>query len=96
MKAGVGSICFPDAAFGCVFCLELLEHLMAPLTLLEEIRRVLRHDGRAVVSVPNPYSWVEIARERFRIQDSEAHLNSFTTPVMENLLGSSSFESSAD
>jgi SAM-dependent methyltransferase len=82
---------FPDGAFDCVFCLELLEHLVSPLTLLEEIRRVLRDDGRVVVSVPSPYSWVEVARELFRIHDSEGHLNSFTTPLMENLAALAGF-----
>jgi SAM-dependent methyltransferase len=82
---------FPDGAFDCVFCLELLEHLVSPLTLLEEIRRVLEHDGRVLVSVPSPYSWVEVARELFRLHDSEGHLNSFTTPVMENLAALAGF-----
>jgi SAM-dependent methyltransferase len=85
-QADVGKqLPFPDGSFDCVFCLELLEHLMTPLALLEEIRRVLTADGRAVVSVPSPYSWVEVARELFHLHDSEGHLSSFTTPVMENL-----------
>ena len=70
----------------CVVCLELLEHLVEPLTLLQEIRRVLRPSGRAVLSVPNPYSWVEIYREFRRRPDPEGHVNSYTTPVMQNLL----------
>lgn len=76
---------FPDGAFDCLFCLELLEHLVSPLALLEEMRRVLATGGRAVISVPSPYSWVEVARELFRLHDTEGHLNSFTTPVLENL-----------
>ena len=52
-----------DGEYDCVVCLELLEHLPAPLTLLGELRRVLRAEGRLVVSVPNPYSWVELYRE---------------------------------
>lgn len=75
-----------DAEYDCVVCLELLEHLTSPVVLLEEIRRVLRPDGRAVISVPNPYSWVEIYRELFGRPDTEGHLNAFTTPVIENLL----------
>jgi SAM-dependent methyltransferase len=85
-QADVGKeLPFPDGSFDCVFCLELLEHLVSPLTLLEEIRRVLADDGRAVISVPSPYSWVEVARELFHLHDSEGHLSSFTTPVVENL-----------
>lgn len=76
---------FEAGSFDCVFCLELLEHLVSPLTLLEEIRRVLGADGRAVVSVPSPYSWVEVARELFGMRDPEGHLNCLTTPVMANL-----------
>jgi len=76
-----------DGEFDCVVCLELLEHLPQPLALLVEIRRVLKPDGRAVLSVPNPYSWVEVFRELFGRPDPEGHLNAFTTPVMENLLG---------
>jgi SAM-dependent methyltransferase len=75
-----------DGAYDCVVSLELLEHLTSPVTVLEEIRRVLTPDGRAVISVPNPYSWVEIYRELFGRPDTEGHLNGFTTPVMENLL----------
>ncbi|HXR11734.1 MAG TPA: class I SAM-dependent methyltransferase [Gaiellaceae bacterium] len=80
-----------DAAYDCVFCLELLEHLTAPLALLEELRRVLSDDGRAVVSVPSPYSWVEVYRELFGRHDPEGHLNAFTTPVLANLAGLAGF-----
>jgi SAM-dependent methyltransferase len=78
---------FPDNSFDCVFALELLEHLTVPVALLAEIRRVLTADpnGRAIVSVPSPYSWVEVARELLRRQDPEGHLIAFTTSVMTNL-----------
>jgi SAM-dependent methyltransferase len=82
---------FEDGSFDCAFCLELLEHLVTPLTLLEELRRVLAADGRAVVSVPSPYSWVEVARELFGLHDTEGHLNAFTTPVMTNVAALAGF-----
>jgi 2-polyprenyl-3-methyl-5-hydroxy-6-metoxy-1,4-benzoquinol methylase len=81
-----GALPIGDQQYDAVVCLELLEHLMTPVRLLGEIGRVLKPDGRAVLSVPNPYSWVEIYRELFRRPDPEGHLNAFTTPVMENLL----------
>lgn len=80
-----------DAEYDCVFCLELLEHLTSPSTLLAEMRRVLKEEGRAVISVPSPYSWVEIYRELFRRPDPEGHLNGFTTPVMQNLVALAGF-----
>jgi SAM-dependent methyltransferase len=82
---------FRDGAFDCVFCLEVLEHLVAPLVLVEELRRVLVDDGRAVVSVPSPYSWVELARELLGLHDTEGHLSSFTTPVLENVAALAGF-----
>ena len=75
-----------DAEFDCAACLEIVEHVVDPLGLLLELRRVLRPNGRLIVSVPNPYSWVEIYRELFRRPDSEGHIGSFPTPVMENVL----------
>ena len=80
-----------DDAFDCVFCLELLEHLTFPLALLEQLGRVLAPDGRAVISVPSPYSWVEVYRELFGRHDPEGHLNAFTTPVMTNLAALAGF-----
>jgi SAM-dependent methyltransferase len=81
----------PDASFDCAFCLELLEHLVTPLAVLEELRRVLVPDGRAIVSVPSPYSWIEVARELLGRPDTEGHLNAFTTPVMTNLAALAGF-----
>lgn len=83
---------FDDSSFDCVFCLELLEHVTAPLKLLIETRRVLRDTGRAVVSVPNPYSWVEVARELLGRPDPEGHLNCFSTSITQNLAALSGFE----
>lgn len=75
-----------DASVDCAFCLELLEHLATPLDLLREIRRVLAPGGRAVISVPSPYNWIEIYRELRGRVDPEGHLASIPTPVMLNLL----------
>lgn len=80
-----------DGTFDCAFCLELLEHLATPLALLEELRRVLRPAGRAVVSVPSPYSWVEVFRELVGRHDPEGHLSAYTTPVMTNLAALAGF-----
>jgi len=80
-----------DAGYDCVFCLEILEHVTMPLALLQEMRRVLTDGGRAIVSVPSPYSWVEVYRELFGRHDPEGHLSSFTTPVMRNLAALAGF-----
>ena len=80
-----GRLPVEDGSRDCVFCLELLEHLDSQLGLLHEIRRVLAPRGRAVVSVPSPYNWIEIYRELRGRADPEGHLASLPTPVMINL-----------
>ena len=44
---------YPDKHFDVVFGMELLEHLKFPGRCLVEVRRVLKDDGRAVLSIPN-------------------------------------------
>jgi SAM-dependent methyltransferase len=38
-----------------VLCLDVLEHLVNPMNLMVEIRRVLREKGRVVINVPNHF-----------------------------------------
>ncbi len=45
---------YPDGSFDCVLFCEIIEHLlMDPVRVLLEIRRVLRPDGRLVLTTPN-------------------------------------------
>lgn len=44
---------FPDASFDCVVSIDVLEHLPQDQPFLRELRRVLKKDGRALVTVPN-------------------------------------------
>jgi SAM-dependent methyltransferase len=48
---------FEDSSFDAVTCLEVLEHLVAPLAAGLEFRRVLRPGGVLVVTVPNIVYW---------------------------------------
>ncbi len=41
-----------SASFEIVLCLELLEHVLEPLALLKEIRRLMRRDARCIISAP--------------------------------------------
>jgi SAM-dependent methyltransferase len=46
---------FADRSFDIVVCKDVLEHLMEPLAVLREVRRVLDDHGYVVVSVPNHF-----------------------------------------
>ena len=53
----IGPLPFTDAEFDFVFCGDVIEHLFSPDRLLEEIARVLRLDGYAILTTPNLASW---------------------------------------
>ena len=44
---------FPDESFNVVWAGDIVEHVFDPIGLLEEVRRVLRTDGRLLVTIPN-------------------------------------------
>jgi ubiquinone/menaquinone biosynthesis C-methylase UbiE len=44
---------FPDGHFDHVSCTAVLEHLLYPLEMLREMKRVLKDDGTALISLPN-------------------------------------------
>ncbi len=44
---------FEEASFDTVAIVDVLEHVIDPLMLLRESRRILREGGRAIVCVPN-------------------------------------------
>jgi len=43
----------PNETFDKIFCSEMLEHLPNPKKAIEEIRRVLKKNGLAIISVPD-------------------------------------------
>ena len=53
---------YDDASFDIVTCLGSLEHFLDPPKALEEMRRVLRPAGRAVIVVPNQWFAYDVAR----------------------------------
>lgn len=44
---------FPDGTFDAAFCLEMLEHVESPETVLREMKRVLKKGGYIVLLVPS-------------------------------------------
>jgi SAM-dependent methyltransferase len=53
---------FPDASFDGAICSQVLEHVFTPEEFLAEIHRVLRPDGRLVLTVP--FVWDEHEQPR--------------------------------
>lgn len=44
---------FEDKSFDIVICKDILEHILQPLEILQDVYRILRDDGFVIVSVPN-------------------------------------------
>jgi ubiquinone/menaquinone biosynthesis C-methylase UbiE len=53
VKGDAEALPYPDQSFDRVYCSEVLEHVLDPAAVIAEMRRVLTHNGVAVVSVPN-------------------------------------------
>lgn len=48
-----GALPYRSGAFDRATCLEVIEHVVDPLQLLRELHRVLRPDGRLILTTPN-------------------------------------------
>lgn len=53
VKGELTQLALPAASFDRVICTEVLEHTVDPEAILAEIRRLLRPDGLAILTVPN-------------------------------------------
>lgn len=83
---------FADSTFDFVFALEIMEHVASPTSMFKECRRVLKPDGVLVLSVPNPYCWVEIYGNWRKVPESEGHVSSFTPQTMSRLVAFNGME----
>lgn len=49
---------FDDRSFDLIWCSEVIEHLDDPRKIIQEFRRVLRDQGRIILTTPNSYCLV--------------------------------------
>jgi len=62
-----GSFPFPDEAFDNVVAIDVLEHIPQDQPFLKELKRVLKKEGRALVTVPNGDSRLLANRIKWRL-----------------------------
>lgn len=77
---------FPDNTFNFIFALEIIEHVESPTAMLKEIHRVLKADGKFILSLPNPYFYIEMLANFKKKSDTEGHISSFTFQNIMRLL----------
>jgi 2-polyprenyl-3-methyl-5-hydroxy-6-metoxy-1,4-benzoquinol methylase len=82
-----------DTRYDRLLFLDVLEHLPEPMELLRRSRQLLRHEGRALVSIPNVAYWSirkELLLGRWRYEDTglldRTHLRFFTLDSAAELL----------
>ena len=77
---------YADGFFDSVFAGETFEHVANPVRLLAECNRVLVADGVLVLTIPNPYYWIEVLRSvfpaRFKSPENDQHFSSPTRLVV--------------
>lgn len=61
LVSGPGSLPFPDNYFDAVFFGDIIEHLFDAESVLKEVKRILKDNGRLIISCPNIAYW------RFRV-----------------------------
>lgn len=83
-----------DNTYDVVVMSEILEHIPNCYETLREVRRVLKDDGRLIITLPNPFSVPYIVRSFLgKHQDpSNEHLYWFDWSYLSNLLRSAGFE----
>lgn len=69
---------FPDDSADYIICMEVMEHLENATFFLEEVERVLNENGKLILSVPNPYCWLEILHNMRKCKDTEGHIATYT------------------
>jgi ubiquinone/menaquinone biosynthesis C-methylase UbiE len=60
LKASAEGIPYNDNSFDCVFAGEVIEHLNHPEMFLRETYRILRKQGKLVLTTPNKNSWINL------------------------------------
>jgi SAM-dependent methyltransferase len=95
---------FPNESFDVVVALEVLEHVIAPLSAADEVKRVLRPGGTFIVTVPNVAYWrrrLELSVGRwnpygdgFSVSQPwrDPHIRFFTLVSLRNMLLTSGFQ----
>ncbi|MBI2598677.1 class I SAM-dependent methyltransferase [Candidatus Curtissbacteria bacterium] len=87
---------FKDKTFDLIICTETLEHVINPKKALEEMKRVLKKDGRGIISMDSGsplfhiiwYIWTKTKGKVWQ----NAHLHEFNSKLLEGLINGSGFK----
>lgn len=87
---------FKNKVFDIVVCTETLEHVLDPKLVLSEIKRVLKKDGQAIISMDSGSIlfraiWFFWTKTKGRVWEN-AHLHEFNAKLLENSIKQAGFK----
>ena len=74
-----------DKSVDMIVCSEVLEHAIIPTQLLTEIQRVIKKNGKIILTVPNESSF-RFHKKLVHLPGRDTHINFFTPESLETLL----------
>lgn len=94
---GLSNLEIQGKLFDVIILMNVLEHVLDPVLLIESIKKILAKDGVLVIQVPNDYSLLQVGalnqgfvNESYWIQPPD-HLNYFNKNALVELLHESGF-----
>lgn len=91
-KGKLEDVQFDSDFFDVVVCIEVIEHVSYPLTLVKEIQRTLRPGGAVYISTPNFNSLLRRRlKSAYDVISYPNHLSYFTTKTLKSLFTTNGF-----
>lgn len=95
LQADGHALPFQEKSFDVVICNEVLEHVLDPMKVLSEIRRVLKNNGIAIIEMDTGnflfkivwYWWTHLRNCVWK----DAHIQTFNIHILENYIIKSGF-----
>jgi len=86
-KMDITNITKENGFFDIIICSDVLEHVLRYKKAIRELKRVLKKDGKLIITSPNERNWticrIILRRKPIRVPD---HFNSFNAKKMESLV----------
>jgi SAM-dependent methyltransferase len=68
-----------------VIAMAIIEHVSSPMRLMENIEKILKPSGLALISAPNVYHWARMADNLFKRPDRSGHIQMFRWKEIDSL-----------
>lgn len=92
VTGGVIEAAYSEKTFDVIALNHVLEHIPEPVSVLQEVRRILKDDGMVVIGVPNFGSYMSrLMKEKWLSLMPDQHYWQFTRESLSNLLAMTGF-----